>query len=332
MTVIARPVVLGCHVGAGMTMTRLQSLAVALAAFALSAVPSGAADMGVPTQAHPALWLIVNGSSRLYILGALHILPDSLTWVDSDIANAMEAANGFVLEAPFEGAALAEQKDFIVHHGLLPRGSALHQMLPPPDFAFYSAILRGAGLNPLLFDHYRPWLASLVVGLIYVYRHDITDLHGVDDAIVRYAQSHDKQIAYLETMDEQMALLDQGDTASQAKDLRTVINALPRERADEQQLIAAWASGDSRRFAAIIDTYFKGHEAARTRLVGMRNDGWLPRIDGYLRSGKTIFLAVGAAHLGGRAGLLRQLCDQGYTVERVSEEARAASLACAPKA
>jgi uncharacterized protein YbaP (TraB family) len=311
-------------------MNRWKSLFAGLSAGLVLAASPAAADETVPPRAHPALWRVEHGANRLYLFGSLHILPNTLAWIDPEIAKAMEAANRFVFEVQIDDDALAAQKDFIVHHGLLPRGTALHRMLPASDFATYATILRRAGLNPVEFDRYRPWLASLVVGFAYVHKRDIADLHGADDALLDYAQSHGKDIGYLETIDEQMALLDRGDDASQVQALRDLLDALPQARAGDEQLVAAWSAGDSARVASIVDGYFRGHEEARGFLVGMRNDEWLPRIDTYLNSGQTTFLTVGAAHLGGDGGLIRELCARGDRVERVGSTDRPAAV-CRPK-
>ena len=42
-----------------------------------------------------------------------------------------------------------------------------------------------------------------------------------------------------------------------------------------------------------------------------------PKIDGYLRSGKTYFVVVGAGHMGGPNGLLAMLRARGYKIEQI---------------
>jgi uncharacterized protein YbaP (TraB family) len=51
------------------------------------------------------------------------------------------------------------------------------------------------------------------------------------------------------------------------------------------------------------------------RIYGQRNRNWIPRIEGYLRSGQTYFV-VGAGHMGGPDGLLSLLRTRGYKIEQ----------------
>jgi uncharacterized protein YbaP (TraB family) len=43
----------------------------------------------------------------------------------------------------------------------------------------------------------------------------------------------------------------------------------------------------------------------------------IPKIEGYLRSGKTYIVAAGAAHLGGANGVLALLRQRGYRIEQL---------------
>ena len=307
---------------------RLATLAAVLAIGAGAAL---AQEERIPPRAHPAIWEIDKGNSRVYLFGSLHILPVTLAWVDPNIEIVMKESDDFVFEVSVDDDALAAQKTFIIQHGLLPPGITLHDMLSQRDFYTYSSVLMRSGLPKVQFDHYRPWLASLVLGLAYLHR-DIANLRGADDVLLEYAQSHGKGIVYLETIEDQMKLLIGGDDKAQLTGLQSVISALPQERAHQQELLEAWSAGDADRVSKIIDSYFRGREAAREFLLGARNRAWLARLDALLGSGKTTLVTVGAAHVGGDSGLIAGLCAKGYTVALLGPDARPGPNACGPKA
>ena len=52
-------------------------------------------------------------------------------------------------------------------------------------------------------------------------------------------------------------------------------------------------------------------------LLIRRNNNWLPIITGYFATGDVEFVLVGAGHLVGQAGLLKQHEKSGYTVEQI---------------
>jgi len=269
-------------------------------------------------ESHPPLWKIRNGETTLYLLGSLHIVPPGFRWQTPEIDAAMRATDTFVFEVPVDDEAVQHQKDFILRNGLLPSGTSLRTMLSRFEFQTYSRILTDAGLRTNQYIRYRPWLASVIVGLAYVHRRDITTLKGVDDVIIGYAQSHGKELRYLESIEQQMQLLMLGDEITQVKTLKRMISTLPNARSRSEDLLTAWASGDAKRFDAMIDADFAGHSEARDLLISNRNRAWMGPVRDLLESrGKTAFVTVGAAHLGGATGLLALLCREGHEVQRV---------------
>jgi uncharacterized protein YbaP (TraB family) len=49
----------------------------------------------------------------------------------------------------------------------------------------------------------------------------------------------------------------------------------------------------------------------------MRNQNWVPKIDGYLRRGDKYFVVVGAGHIGGPNGLLALLKARRCKIEQL---------------
>lgn len=276
----------------------------------------------------PAIWRIQEGASTVYIFGSLHILPRSFQWRSSAIEAAMRASDIFIFEVPVDGEATRRQKAFIVKNGLLPPDASLRKVLNRTEFQTYSRILIGAGLKPEHFTRYRPWLAAVVVGLAYVHRRDISTLKGVDDDIIDYAQEQERELRYLETIEDQMQLLIRGDDQSQVNALKHQLVALPRAISHTQDLVNMWVKGDAKAFSDMIERDFTGHEEAQNVLISNRNRAWLPSIRELLTGGRTAMVTVGAAHIGGPKGVLALLCAAGHDVQRVGENGAADTSAC----
>lgn len=281
---------------------------------------------------HPAIWRVRHGQNALYLFGSLHIIPNSLSWKSPEVDQAMRASQVFMFEVPVDAQALAAEKDFIIHNGILPRGTTLKAALSQNEYRTYSRVLKDAGINEQFFERYRPWLASVMVGLAYLHRQDFTNLRGADDVLIAYAQSQGKQLRYFERIDEQLQLLSRIDDAVQIKALKDLIGSLPSAREHEAELVDTWAKGDAEHLAQLIDNYFVGHEDAKKLLIGDRNLAWLPRIRELMDSGSTAMVTVGAAHVGGEGGLVQALCAEGYEVERLGDEGGPATRVCAPGA
>jgi uncharacterized protein YbaP (TraB family) len=291
-------------------------------------VPAGVVAQQAPPT--PALWKIEEGPSTVYIFGSLHILPQSFPWRSAAVETAMRTSDIFVFEVPVDDEAVRRQKAFIVKNGLLPANASLRKVLNRIEFQTYSRILLGAGLNPEHFTRYRPWLAAVVVGLAYVHRRDLAMIRGVDDDIIEYAQAQEKELRYLETIEDQMSLLIFGDDQSQVRALKQQLVALPRSISHTEDLLNTWARGDARGFAAMIEGDFVGHVEAQDRLISNRNQAWLPSIRELLNTGRTALVTVGAAHIGGPKGIIALLCAAGHQVERVVDEDARDVGACGP--
>ncbi len=68
---------------------------------------------------------------------------------------------------------------------------------------------------------------------------------------------------------------------------------------------------------AIARDSFRDFPSFANRVLDARNRNWIPKIEGYLRSGRICFVVVGAGHLGGPNGLLTLLKARGYRIEQI---------------
>ena len=86
-------------------------------------------------------------------------------------------------------------------------------------------------------------------------------------------------------------------------------------------MVAMWRNGDEKgidrlSIAQLKTTYPKLYD----KLLVERNRKWMPIIESYFKTPATEFVLVGAAHLAGEHGLLKQLADRGYTISRLHAE------------
>jgi uncharacterized protein YbaP (TraB family) len=85
-------------------------------------------------------------------------------------------------------------------------------------------------------------------------------------------------------------------------------------------LAHAWATGDTKTVESILTnsatedaTIARIHE----RLLDERNPKMVLNIEGYLSSGGSYFVIVGAGHLVGKRGIVELLKTAGYVVEQL---------------
>jgi uncharacterized protein YbaP (TraB family) len=95
---------------------------------------------------------------------------------------------------------------------------------------------------------------------------------------------------------------------------------IPEERGSGSignALADAWRRGDADTDTRIFMDGFRDYPSLADRLLTNRNRKWIPKIERYLRSGKTYFVVAGAAHMGGANGVLALLRQRGYRVEQL---------------
>lgn len=197
-----------------------------------------------------------------------------------------------------------------------------HRFLTPPETL---PLLIGASaydrLVPLLPDvpperlrKLKPWVVLSVLES----RGETASTDNLDGRISRWADEAGLRRVHLETLSEQMAALDCVPAREQAQVLARRIEAPWVLKEQSLRVLGYYRSRDLPAWLDEIDA-MTGLDApakliemrARDCLLEQRNRKWIAQLDAQLRAG-SCFVAVGALHLTGEAGLLAQLVQRGY--------------------
>jgi len=79
----------------------------------------------------------------------------------------------------------------------------------------------------------------------------------------------------------------------------------------------AWRSGDPDKLAGLMDMGLSKSPQLRAAILDRRNARWIGRIVTQLEDGNRPFVAVGAGHMAGPAGVIALLEERGWKVTRV---------------
>ncbi|OJT95080.1 MAG: hypothetical protein BGN82_10195 [Alphaproteobacteria bacterium 65-7] len=269
-----------------------------------------------PALAAPSLWHVTgprNGKGGdAYLFGSVHVLPPDVEWRGPEVAAAMKKAQVFVFEVPQSAEDMARLQALIQARGTLPAGESLRALLPDDSRADYDAALAAAGLAPAQVDGMRPWLAALQMLFHQLARHNFSAGDGVDNKVM--AQVAGRERRYLETIEEQFALLAPDDPALEMEEFRASLKDLRDASAQIRPLVDAWQAGDQSALDDLINGGLADHPAARKALLDDRNARWLVQLRALLREKKTFFITVGAGHLTGPKGLPALLRKAGFRV------------------
>jgi len=278
-----------------------------------AAMPCAAETPAAPLMAHPALWTVHGKTSTVYLFGSIHLLPPNLAWRDERIDKAIRSADTFVFETALDADVA---KKYLAANGSLPAGQSLKTLLPSASQDDLEADMASVNLPEARFDTRRPWVVSVVLETVRATENGASAASGVDVAIMTDAQARGKPIRYLETFEQQMALLAPADPALELKTFESFLKDFRNEGNELPDIIRAWSADDQAKLAALSLESLASDPAMKKRLVDDRNRAWIAPIAHMLddESG-TFMVTVGALHMLGPAGVPALLRQRGYKVD-----------------
>ena len=281
-----------------------------------SGAASAAPVAGTGAQG-PAMWTLRTDKAAVYFLGSFHILPPSVPWRDDPrIHTALAEAQAVLFEVDLDDMDKPEVAANIVRRATLPDGKTLREVLTAETYTELTATAGRFAMDMARLEPMQPWLAAsgLLVG--YMVSKGADPSSGVDSALTRDAKAAGKQVTGLETVDEQLDVLDTLSKEDPDLLITDMIRFLDESTGLLAQTLTAWQTGDTDAMDRLIREDLDKHEGAYDRFLTHRNAAWVPKIDALIRQGGTYFVVVGAGHLVGDQSVIAMLRAKGYEVER----------------
>ncbi len=246
----------------------------------------------------------------LYLGGSVHALRSTDYPLPVAYNRALGASSHLVFEDDPKTSA-AEAKA-LLRAGTYAKGDTLRNHVDPRTYNYVRRFFALINVPETEFAKYRPWLINIMLSSPSSQNWQL----GVEQCLQRRAKGS-KSMAGLESPKEHNSFfVDLNDREAEALLLILFINASQGE-ADGGSLITAWHRGDPDALNHMLRESFRDFPSLGRRLIDVRNRNWIPKIEGYLHSGKTYFVVVGAGHMGGPAGLLAMLRARGYQIEQL---------------
>lgn len=268
----------------------------------------------VITLAKPALWKVSDADTTIYLFGTIHLLPQGIEWYNGPVATAFEQSQQLVTEIPEvnEGETVA----LMLKHGTLPAGQSLRGLMSVEEKTKYEAAMTGLGLPPAAFDRYKPWFAAMALAILPLQRKGYALDNGVEAQLDKRNKALGRTRIGLETLDFQLGIFNGFSPDVQKTYLFGVIDALPNITQEIDKMVGSWSTGDAEALALTLNAESDDPALYEALLTG-RNRNWAAWIDQRLDQPGTIFVAVGAGHLGGKGSVQDFLDGRGIKTVRV---------------
>ena len=297
----------------------LAAAALALAPAAAFAQDAPAAPPAAPAalpDADPALWVVRDSDTTIYLFGTIHLL-DARPWFNDEVKAAFDASQELVLEArlPDDPAAI---QPLIVRYAVTTGAPPLSEQLSAEQYAALNSVVTSLGAPAGAFDRLEPWFVSITLpGIVAQQRLGMRPEHGPETILSAAARERGIAIGELEGVEWQFRLFDEMPVEQQLTMLRQTLDGL--DEMDEQlaPMLAAWSSGEGTAMVDLMnETLWESPELFHL-LFTRRNAAWAVWINERLQRPGTVFLAVGGGHLTGPASVQALLRAYGIEAERV---------------
>ena len=291
----------------------------ALAALSLALPGTLAAQEAVSTDtmpadatAGPALWLVEDEDTSIYLFGTVHVLPADIEWMDGRIENAFASADQLVFEIDMDDSAKVQQ--VVMEKSALTGEQTLRELMNEEDRAQYETALAGFGMPPAAFDRFEPWMAAMTLSVLPLVQAGYSPESGVETVLK--ARAEGKERAALETVEQQIGLFDTMPMDTQLTYLDETVEIIPETAAMVDEMVGHWLKGDAVSLAHLMNEAMDD-PALYKLLLTDRNANWAEWIDQRMEQPGTVFVAVGAGHLAGEDSVQELLEDRQMEVTRI---------------
>ena len=266
--------------------------------------------------AHPALWVVKDADTTIYLFGTVHLMPSDASWHDPTLDQAMADSRTLYIELTDDDP--ANMTALVLRYGMdatHPLSSQLSQSEAHRLDLLANKLGVPGGMQTL--NVMRPWLAALTLAVTPLLKAGLDPEHGVDKQLKAQMSAAGKPVLGLETAEQQIRFLADMPRAIELALLRSTMRDANKGTFRLTELIDAWKAGDVDAIARIGNDDMRLHEPKLyQRLLVQRNQVWATKIAAMLQQPGTVFIAVGAAHLAGPDSVQVQLRKLGISAQR----------------
>lgn len=287
----------------------------------------------VESQARGILYRVRYEGATVYLLGSIHIGNQEMYPFGDTLLAAMEASDTFVFECDTtSGDALAATLKAMYYQD----GTKLTDVLSAELYEKLEAACALRGYPVSMFVRMKPWAVMSTLSMdataVQMGMDNLVDAInlGVDVYVREYATENKKEIGYLETVEEQLGVMDGFSMPLQEYLLDSTLSVIlePSTAKGMDASMGQWPSWWKEGNAAAFAQSFRQGEEEETRpdltaeycesLIYQRNVNMADRTEALLLGGEedTYFVTVGLLHLVlPEHSVVKCLEDKGYTVE-----------------
>ena len=294
---------------------RAIAVAVGLAAALLQALPLRAETNAANPQ--HCMWKVTRGDATIYLGGSIHLMTTNQYPLAAVFDEAYTASSKLVLEMDLAEGQTQEGLSALTQASLLPKGKQLADLLTVDTQQQLIDYCASINVSPILLNHMKPWMALLMLTQLQLSREGFDPRLGLDAHFYERARQERKHIVGLESLAQQLALL---DSLAKEDPNTLILHGIEELRNLKEQiaaLVSSWERGDLVALDALLMENLRSFPTIYQTLIVDRNRRWMKPLLRLLRTDETTMVIVGAAHVVGNQGLVTLLSQRGCTIEQL---------------
>lgn len=259
------------------------------------------------------LWKISgNGLSQpSYLFGTIHITCDAT--LDKNVMKALNDTKQMYLELDMDNNNMQME---MMSYAMMKDGKKMTDLASPQDFALVDAFLtKELGMSAKMVNNFKPAMLSMML----ITKILDCPMQSYEVELMKVSKEQKEEVYGLETVAEQMRVFDDIPYQEQMDELvKSAKDNMAADKAEFKKMLEVYKTKDLNRILAVVtESENKMYGDNADVLLNNRNKNWIPKIEEVAKQTPTFF-AVGAAHLGGKEGVIILLRAKGYKVEALN--------------
>jgi len=273
--------------------------------------------ISLSVSAETSLWKVEKAGEEIYLAGTIHVLAPSDLPFPEAFDKAYSASDIVVLETDMEAILDPNFQAKLMAHFSYRDGRLLTQMISPELYQELQQYLRDRGLIPHIFIGMKPAGVMLTMLGIEFQRLGISE-DGADTVYYQKAITDGKPTLGLESIEDHIGFIAELGEGNEERYLQQTLEDMKETESIMREMVLHWKSGNMEGLQEIVVDQMKAdYPKIYQSLLVDRNERWLPQIKTMLTTPDVEFVLVGAAHLIGPDGILKELKQQGYAIEQM---------------
>jgi uncharacterized protein YbaP (TraB family) len=265
----------------------------------------------------PAVWVVKDHDSTLYLFGTVHLLSSEFDWMSGDLESIFREAGTVFFEIDTGPSAQINASVLTQSLGFRTDGLRLSGELDSYQLKLLDAAANNSGIPVATLDNMKPWLASEFLTVAAAAEAGLTPELSADDALKSRAAAQGKNVIYLDTMEGQLTRAAEQPQFVQMKLLTDTLEGFNTLGSDLTKVAQAWSVGQTNYLTRelIEETQKRSPDIYQVFFDDVNRD-WSRQFTRFMEGNGTGFAGIGIGHLLGEDSVQELLRDQGYEVSR----------------